>query len=201
MTGRGRLHRQKPQFQIEPLRGSVPAWFTTRSDHAMAGNDDWEAVARHDRSHRSSGSGETRLFRQATVTDRLPIGNSSSDFNDARLKIGCGGHGQRHVGKVDRLAQTVSLEPQPQVGVPIFLTNFHATSRLLRLPAQCATNIVGRSMSSQNRDKMRFFSQQTEPAEIRRKNRQTWNRRRGRTASNPPTCTLTHVHHPFTMDI
>jgi hypothetical protein len=48
---------------------------------------------------------------------------------------------------------------------------------------------------------LRIVSQQTEPSEIRRKNRQTRDARRGTRAANRSRSTLTHLHHPFTIEM
>ncbi len=116
-----RLHRQQPQFQAEPLRRCVTAWFVPRGDDAMAGDDDRKTIRRHHAAHSPRRARISRLLGQLSVTDRLAVGNSPHNFEDASLKIGSAGQRQQDIVEVDAVAQTIAFEPAPQCGVPICL--------------------------------------------------------------------------------
>ena len=166
----------------------------------MAGNDNRKSIRRHDASHRTRRARISRFISQATVTDRLSVGNSPHDFKHTHLKIGSTGQGQRNVVKVDPIAQAIPFKPVPQFGIPIGLAKIHRAVRKFGSSAGRAVNFGGGDVSSPYGHQSRIAAEQSEPAEIRRKNRQTRNAR-PRVACGNRRCSLTRHDHPFTIQM
>jgi hypothetical protein len=87
------------------------------------------------------------------------------------LELRAAGQLQRNVVEVDSIAQAVAFQPVPQFGVPISLAKIRRAAGGLGRSSGRAANFCGRTVSSNYGNQAPAVPEQTEPAEIRRKNR------------------------------
>src|SRR5262249_55818637 len=150
------------------LRRRVAARLSAGGDDAMAGNDNWKTVGRHDGSDGPGRAGKTGFLCEAPVAERLAIRNPPHDVHHALLKVGAERRREANVVEVAPFAQTILLEPPAQFGVPVAFDELALTARSFDLSAGGPANFIGRSVSNKYRDQQRIPAEQSEPAKIRR---------------------------------
>lgn len=195
------LQCQQPQFQADSLRRRVASGFASGGHDAMAGDDDREAIGGHHGPHGPRRAWKSGLRRQLSITDRLAIPDPAGNFEDALLKFRPARQVHWNIVKVAPLTQAIPFEPLAQLRVPVAERKFPLTTGFDELFEGGAANFVGRRVSNPYRDQNRFPAEQSEPAEICRENRQTRNIVLRISAEIRTTCTLTHLDHPFTMEM